>query len=592
MGSRRWSNVTKIIVIAVIAILAVVLLVTFRAMITPSIVAFLLAFIFSYPVNWIQSRTGLARGATVAILYLFLLAIVLISPALLYPRGGDLVLSLQSAIEELVSNLRTATTGPIFVFGNYQLSVDSLLQQAGDILQNVVTISTSNPIIIFRGVTTGVLTVLYVSVLTFWILKDLQRLQRLLIDQIPQDYQEEVRRLGRELGAIWDAFLRGQIVLAIVVGLITWIVLSMLGMPNAGGLALLSAFMEFLPTIGPGISMLIGTAVALFVGSEWPIWGNNFTFAIVVLIAYNIITWFESAYLIPRLVGSRVRLHPAITFVGIINGAIVFGLMGVLLATPVIASAREIGLYIFRKLFDQEPFEPTGTAQTGIRIPGLIGGRKIDGVIFDLDGTITQLDFEAVDRMAQRTAWLGVLLSEQRRRRIAYRLMVKLESIINFTLNRLVLYERFDTLERFKPFFDQLRAYPAVDQDTLQPDVISTLHYLQSEYKLALVSTRERSAVEEILQGNQLDPDIFQAIMTRENVRNLVPNNEAFVAATELMELEVENVLVVSDSDPFLRSGSATGMAAAGVLCGLSEEQDIQSADIVVETTADLSEWL
>ena len=592
MGSRRWSNVTKIIVIAVIAILAVVLLVTFRAMITPTIVAFLLAFIFSYPVNWIQSRTGLARGATVAILYLFLLAIVLISPALLYPRGGDLVLSLQSAIEELVSNLRTATSGPIFVIGNYQLSADNLLQQAGDILQNVVTISTSNPIIIFRGVTTGVLTILYVSVLTFWILKDLQRLQRLLIEQIPHDYQEEVRRLGRELGAIWDAFLRGQIVLAIVVGLITWIVLSILGMPNAGGLALLSAFMEFLPTIGPGISMLIGTAVALFVGSEWSIWGNNFTFAIFVLIAYNIITWFESAYLIPRLVGSRVRLHPAITFVGIINGAIVFGLMGVLLATPVIASAREIGLYIFRKLFDQEPFEPTGTAQAGIRIPGLIGGRKIDGVIFDLDGTITQLDYEAVDWMAQRTAWLGILLSEQRRKRMAYRLMVKLESIINFTLNRLVLYERFDTLERFQPLFDQLRAYPTVDQDTLQPDITSTLHYLQSEYKLALVSTRERCAVEKILQRNHLDPNIFQAIMTRENVRNLVPNNEAFVAATELMDLEVENVLVVSDSDPFLRSGSATGMAAAGVLCGLSEEQDIQSADIVVETTADLSEWL
>ena len=73
------------------------------------------------------------------------------------------------AIEELVNNLRTATTGPILVIGNYQLSVDNLLGQVGDILQNVVTVSTSNPIILFRGVTTGVLTVLYVMVLTFWI---------------------------------------------------------------------------------------------------------------------------------------------------------------------------------------------------------------------------------------------------------------------------------------------------------------------------------------------------------------------------------------------------------------------------------------
>ena len=63
MSSRRWSNVTKIIVTTAIAILAVVLLVTFRVMVTPTIIAFLLAFIFNYPVNWIESRTGLPRGA-------------------------------------------------------------------------------------------------------------------------------------------------------------------------------------------------------------------------------------------------------------------------------------------------------------------------------------------------------------------------------------------------------------------------------------------------------------------------------------------------------------------------------------------------
>ena len=323
-----------------------------------------------------------------------------------------------------------------------------------------------------------------------------------------------MRRLGRELGQIWDAFLRGQVVLAIVVGTITWLALSLLGMPNAGGLALLAAFMEFLPTIGPGISMFIGTAIALFVGSEWAIWGSNFTFAIVVFIVYNIITWFESAYLIPRLVGSRVRLHPAVTFVGIISGAIVFGLMGVLLATPVIASTREIGFYIFRKLFDQEPFEPTGATQVGVRIPGLIAGRKIDGLIFDLDGTITQLDFGAIDWMTDKTAWLGVAVSEERRKRIAYRLMVKLESTINFLVSRLVRSGRFEMLNRFQPLLDQLRGYPPVDEVVLQPDVVTTLNYLNDEYRLALVSTRERSAVEEILKRNDLSPGIFHVILT------------------------------------------------------------------------------
>jgi predicted PurR-regulated permease PerM len=66
MSSRRWSNVTKIIVAAALAILALILIITFRALIPATIVAFLLAFILSYPVNWIQRQTGWARSTAVA----------------------------------------------------------------------------------------------------------------------------------------------------------------------------------------------------------------------------------------------------------------------------------------------------------------------------------------------------------------------------------------------------------------------------------------------------------------------------------------------------------------------------------------------
>ncbi|MCB0129952.1 MAG: hypothetical protein KDD78_03855, partial [Caldilineaceae bacterium] len=73
---------------------------------------------------------------------------------------------------------------------------------------------------------------------------------------------------------------------------------------------------------------------------------------------------------------------------------------------------------------------------------------------------------------------------------------------------------------------------------------------------------------------------------------NLVPNSEALVLAAERMAVEPMNVLVVSDSDPILRSGSATGTATAGVLCGLDHADDLQSADLVLATTAELVEWL
>src|SRR5690606_27095498 len=169
--------------------------------------------------------------------------------------------------------------------------------------------------------------------------------------------------------------------LALVVAVLIWIPLAIVGMPNAGALALLAGVLEFLPSIGPAISGTIGTAFALFQGSSWlPV--NNLTFAIIISLLYAIIGQLESIYLVPRLVGGQVRLHPALAFVAVIAGTLVFGLLGVLLAMPAMASARTIFSYLYRKLFDLDPFEPLRTSQAGIRIPGLIAGRKIDAILF------------------------------------------------------------------------------------------------------------------------------------------------------------------------------------------------------------------
>jgi predicted PurR-regulated permease PerM/phosphoglycolate phosphatase-like HAD superfamily hydrolase len=591
MDSRRWSNTTKIIVVSTLAVLAIVLLVTFRAMIAPTIVAFLFAFVLGYPVNWIQQRTGWGRGATVAVLYLVILAATIIVSAIFIPRSADLITSTQGAVSDLVSALKSLFSGPDIVIGAYTLSFGDVIQQGGDVLQRFV-VSSGNPFTLFRGFTTGVLTVLYVLVLSFWVLKDMHKLQRALIERLPGDYQEEFRHLGQDIGEIWHAFLRGQLVLAITITMLTWIALSILGMPNAGGLAVLAGFMEFLPTVGPGISMAVGAIIALVSGSNYAFFSNNFTFAIIVLLTYNAITWVESAYLIPRLVGSRVRLHPAITFVAIISSAVTFGLIGVLLATPVVASARDILIYIYRKLQDQEPFEQSIATQPVVRIRGLIAGRKIEGIIFELDGVLTQLDWSFAEQFVQRTQWLERIFSAEGRYRFAQRFMITSEGMVNFFINRLEQWNRRPFLNRMQPYFDRLRGHPPRQELTLIPGTTEALRVLGYGYKLALTTTRKREGVQPLLANGELDEHIFDVILTRENVRRISPHSEAFLTAADLMDLEPSNLLVISDTDANLRSAAAVNMATAGVLSGLSLAKDFQSADLILDSVADLTEWL
>jgi predicted PurR-regulated permease PerM/beta-phosphoglucomutase-like phosphatase (HAD superfamily) len=592
MNSRRWSNVTKSMVAAALVILAIVVVVTFRAMIPSTIVAFLLTFVLSYPVNWLQRRTGWGRGTAVGVLYLGLFVILTLTPALAIPRLLSLLTSLQETLEQLIASLQTTSSGFLFTLGNYHLSLDNLLQQVGDALQNVL-LATANPLSIFRGVTNGVVQFVYVLVVNFWLLTDLQKLRRAIYEQIPADYQDDMRRLAEELGETWQAFLRGQLVLSLVVGVLTWVPLAIIGMPNAGGLAILAGVMEFLPNIGQGISGTIGTLVAIFQGSTWlPV--GRITFTIIVLIIYAVIAQVENVYLVPQLVGGRLKLHPAVAFVGTVAGALVFGVLGVLLATPVIASVRVILIYVYRKLLDLEPFEPERAAQSGLRIRGLIAGRKIEGLIFDLDGTLTALNWEATHWAVSYFYWLDRTISIERRKQITRRLMVKLEGSINFLLSQIFRFGRpkEPAMNRLLFWFDRWRGYPPVAELEPLPGIVDSLRRLALHYRLALITTRERQSIDHFLTQHNLQAQLFTTVVTCEELHNLLPHGEGLLTIAQRLQLQPNQLLMLSDTDANLRAARAMQMATVGVLSGLGNEQDMRDADLTLASVVELEEWL
>lgn len=590
MNSPRWTSFTKTAVIATLIIFAIALLVTFRSMIAPTIVAFLLTFVLSYPVNWVQQRTGWARGGAVIAVYVVVLLLLALAPALIIPRLIALSASLDDTLMELLNQLRSVG-GPLVTLGPFRLSLNNLLEESGTIIRGILSTITTSPAPILRGVTTGVVSIVYTLVLSYWLLKDLNKLQRFMLDLMPVDYQEEMRRLGSELSEIWQAFLRGQVTLGIVTGIVIWIPLVIVGMPNAGGLALLAGVMELLPSIGPAISGTVGTMSALFSGSYWlPI--GHVGFAILVGLIYGIIGQIESVYFIPRYVGRRVKLHPAVTFVGIINGAIAFGVLGILLAAPTIASARTLIHYLYRKLTDQQPFEPLRHVQSAIRIPGLIAGRKIEGIIFDLEGVISQLKLENLTLAAQRLKWLDPMIVPSYRQMVLRRILIMLEGLVNFFASQLWRLKLQRDLKRMQPIIDWFRCFPAPENYQLQPGIVDTLRALQPNYRLALVTVRRQDEIEEFLRQNNLDEMLFSAIVTRDEVLNSLPQSDQLRLTVDKLQLLPEQLLMVSDTDANLRAARAMEMATAGTLSGLGIASLMTDADIIVADVDALREWL
>ena len=191
--------------------------------------------------------------------------------------------------------------------------------------------------------------ILLALVMGFYLLLDFGKLKEGWLDLIPESHVEDVRGLIENTGKVWQAFLRGQLLLGVVVCSIVAIVLTIIGMRFALGLGLIAGLLEFIPIFGPVISGMIAGLVALFQSSNW-MGLTPLAFALLVLIIFTVIQQLENNILVPRIIGHSLNLHPIIVLLAALAGGILGGVLGVLLAAPFVATLRIWLGYIYRKI--------------------------------------------------------------------------------------------------------------------------------------------------------------------------------------------------------------------------------------------------
>jgi predicted PurR-regulated permease PerM len=176
---------------------------------------------------------------------------------------------------------------------------------------------------------------------------------------IPPAYENEIGTLLRKLVLIWQAFLRGQLSLMVIMGLIVWIGNEILGTPQALFLGILAGLLEVIPSLGPILATIPAVILALFLGSTTSFLGLNqlepWFFALIVIGFYVLVQAIENQLLVPYVLGDAVDLPPLTVLIGVLVGGSAFGLLGIFLATPVISSGREIFMYLYDKILEPPP---------------------------------------------------------------------------------------------------------------------------------------------------------------------------------------------------------------------------------------------
>jgi len=376
-NSPIWSPSSKRLIIFVLALASLLMVFRVRILLPPFIIAIILAYLVEPLVKLVSKRTPIPRILTIALIYVGIIAALVAIPVSAVPPivvQVDALITNIPAFTHQLSQVLIELQEPIYITEDIviplnQLPLDQAFLSLSGNLLNIAQGFGGQTISILGSVLGASLStigwVLLVLFLSFYMVKDHEMLFRGMLALAPKNYRGDVINLSRQIADLWNAFLRGQLVLCLAVGIIVFFMSIFIGLPNALLLALIAGLMEFLPTIGPVLAAIPAAFLGYFQSeSSWlgqligPFW-----FVIVIVIIYTVIYQMENYYLVPRIIGHRLQLHPIVVVLGAIAGASIAGILGIMLAAPVLASGRITFAYIHAKLTDQPPFPTITTPQ-------------------------------------------------------------------------------------------------------------------------------------------------------------------------------------------------------------------------------------
>lgn len=167
--------------------------------------------------------------------------------------------------------------------------------------------------------------------LAFYLLADGKRTQGVLYAVVPRDYHMRLARILQNLEAIVGGYMRGQLITSAAIGVFTFLLLTICGIPNALALALLAALVDVIPFIGA----FLAAGPAVLAGLS-----RGLTEGVVVLVAMFVYQEFENRVLIPRVYAHTLRVSPTTVLLALLAGGVLLGVIGALLALPIAAGLQ------------------------------------------------------------------------------------------------------------------------------------------------------------------------------------------------------------------------------------------------------------
>ncbi len=340
IGVIIWSYIG--ILILVIFFLYILSLIS--SILLPFVYAMALVYILRPFVNFFEKK-GLNRAVSLILIYLVLALIVTIFlfylvPALSY-QFSQFLKNFPLYLKAVQGFLKTWQGK--FTRLRIPKEAVKLFEEGIQNLQNWIVSALTRLPRVSINLVSNLFYLILAPVIAFYILKDLKAITETAFALVPVRYREEAKVIAKKIDTVLGSFIKGQFLVALSVGILTSIGLSVIRVDYAIVIGMITGVLNIIPYFGPVVGALLAGIVGLFRSPLTALW------AVLVLL---IVQQIDSLFLTPNIMRKQVSLHPVLIVFSLLTGGVLFGVMGMLLAIPV-AAVGKVLIYHFVEKYEE-----------------------------------------------------------------------------------------------------------------------------------------------------------------------------------------------------------------------------------------------
>lgn len=309
----------------------------------PIVIAGIFYFLMNPAVDYLE-RKGVNRIVAIAILFLFVLGLLIWGIVVIVPKIQEQTLSFAENLPGYVDIVSKKTqeilSDPIFsqVQDQWEAYGDKVVSWGTDFLQNISKETISNIGRIVGAVATTVVALVTFPFILFYLLKDGRNLAPYFVKFLPNRMRKPTLKVVSEMNEQVSSYIRGQLTVALAVAIMFMIGFSVVGLDYAVTLGIAAGFLNLIPYLGSFLAMIPALFLGIVAGP---------VMLVKVIVVFIIEQTIEGRLISPLVLGNELKVHPVTILLVLLTSGKIFGIMGVIFGIPVYAAAKVVITHLF-----------------------------------------------------------------------------------------------------------------------------------------------------------------------------------------------------------------------------------------------------